>query len=621
MNRTVRTTSAVQVAALIVLAAAAAALIGVGAVKMLNARAAVFHTRDVLTRLREIQTNALQAEAAARRYVRTGEPEDAAAVTSTAVMDSVLLGELRELIGDNPAQFDDFERLQKIHDAGVALNSRLIDMRDSLGADAVRTIDQITDERDISRERRDIISGMDRMEYALLEQRQAQLDRTTRFLGVSLAGIWLATVAVVITGNRWINRIGAARQRAEEALRIVNEQLEDRVKERTAELESSTQSLIQSERRYRDLVEALPEAILVTHHGNIVYTNLRGAQMLGGRTREDLLGRPLVTLVQPEWRAQATERARLLTEGSESVAAAEETWIRLDGTDLPVEVSATSCVFDGRECVQTLVRDVRERRMAQEEIQRANAELEERVNQRTGELQAANKELEAFCYSVSHDLRAPLRAIDGFSRMLLADHGGTLSAEGTRLLGVVRSNTVRMGELIDDLLSFSRLSRQTTKSVDIDTPALVREVVNGIVGGEDGRKIDVQIGDLPHCKGDHAMMRQVWSNLILNAVTFTRHRPEAKIDIGGAQENGEVSYYVRDNGVGFDMQYADKLFGVFQRFHRREEFEGTGVGLAIVKRVVERHGGRVWADAAVDAGATFCFALPGVNDDQGPGRS
>jgi light-regulated signal transduction histidine kinase (bacteriophytochrome) len=151
---------------------------------------------------------------------------------------------------------------------------------------------------------------------------------------------------------------------------------------------------------------------------------------------------------------------------------------------------------------------------------------------------------------------------------------------------------------------------------------MVKDVVDGVLAGEHGRKIDVHISDLPHCEGDHAMLRQVWSNLILNAIKFTRHRTEAKIAIGGSRENGVVSYYVRDNGVGFDMQYADKLFGVFQRFHRREEFEGTGVGLAIVKRVVERHGGRVWADAAVDAGATFCFALPrGAHDDQAPGRS
>ncbi|HEX7219185.1 MAG TPA: ATP-binding protein, partial [Burkholderiales bacterium] len=234
-------------------------------------------------------------------------------------------------------------------------------------------------------------------------------------------------------------------------------------------------------------------------------------------------------------------------------------------------------------------------------------ELETTVRRRTEALQAANKELEGFSYSVSHDLRAPLRAVDGYARMLEEDHAGRLDEEGRRLLSVVRQASARMGQLIDDLLQFSRLGRQEPAKQPVDMAGLAREVAAELGSASSAA---IEIGELPRATADRALMRQVWANLVGNALKYSGKRADARIEIGGERNGRENVYWVRDNGVGFDMRYVDKLFGVFQRLHRADEFEGTGVGLAIVQRVVGRHGGRVWAEGKPGDGACFHFALP-----------
>jgi light-regulated signal transduction histidine kinase (bacteriophytochrome) len=255
-----------------------------------------------------------------------------------------------------------------------------------------------------------------------------------------------------------------------------------------------------------------------------------------------------------------------------------------------------------------LAEEIEERKSAEEEIRRLNLELEQRVLQRTAQLKAANEELESFAYSISHDLRSPLLAIDGFSKILEKRYSDQLDLEAKRIISVVRNSTSRMGQLIDDLLSFSRWGRQEMKMSQIDMVDLAKEVFSQLSSSD--RNVRFHIGSLPPIRADHSMIRQVLFNLLSNALKFSSSQEERLIEVGGREGPSENTYYVKDNGVGFDPEYTNKLFSVFSRLHRPEEFSGTGVGLAIVKRLISGHGGKVWAEGAPDQGATFWFTLP-----------
>jgi PAS domain S-box-containing protein len=266
--------------------------------------------------------------------------------------------------------------------------------------------------------------------------------------------------------------------------------------------------------------------------------------------------------------------------------------------------------------VAVFARDTTAKRRAEQDLRLLNAELDQRVSERTAELQASNRELDAFSYSVSHDLRAPLRAIDGFTQILLEECAPKLDAEGLRLCSVIRQNTGRMSRLIDDLLAFSRLGRAAMHATAIDMKAMAQDAFQTLTEPESRLRIDFTVRDLPRTVADPTLMRQVWTNLLSNAIKFSSKRERATIKVTFEEIDGECVYVVADNGAGFDMQYQDKLFGVFQRLHSTKEFDGTGVGLALVQRILRRHGGRVWAASKLDDGATFYFTLSDQGDPE-----
>jgi light-regulated signal transduction histidine kinase (bacteriophytochrome) len=289
--------------------------------------------------------------------------------------------------------------------------------------------------------------------------------------------------------------------------------------------------------------------------------------------------------------------------------AGEWTHIKKDGTQIQVEVSADDIIFENKLSRLIISNDITKKNKAAKEIKILNEGLEQKIIERTSQLQAVNKELEAFTYSVSHDLRTPLRAINGYSSMLEEDYSNLFDDNGKRLLARIKLNTSKMGTLIDDLLAFSRLGRQEVKKSKIDMNELVNAVHHQLNQSIKHNAV-INIAKLSPLMGDYALISQVMMNLIGNAIKYSGNKENPIIEINEQEINGTKVYFVKDNGAGFDMQYATNLFGVFQRMHSNEDFEGTGVGLAIVQKIINKHGGKIWADAKVEVGATFFFSLP-----------
>jgi PAS domain S-box-containing protein len=335
----------------------------------------------------------------------------------------------------------------------------------------------------------------------------------------------------------------------------------------------------------------LPFAITLLADGTYLEANDAFTRTLGW-TREELLGRrphELGIVADPATRAEAVKGV-----AAEGHVPARAVQLKAkDGHTVEAIASMTRIRWAGRECIAAGFADVTEQK-------RTEASLE-----------AANQELDAFAYSVSHDLRAPLRSMSGFAQILLEDHAGQLPPDARHDIDMIIDSAREMGELVDDLLAFSRLGKQPLAKEAVEPGRIARQVLDELRAGQKGpRDVRVRFGEMPACQADPALLRQVFANLLSNALKYTRKREHAEVEVGWTPEGGGA-YFVRDNGVGFDMKHADKLFGVFQRLHRAEDYEGTGVGLAIVQRIVQRHGGRVWAQAAVDQGATFFLTLPG----------
>jgi len=458
-------------------------------------------------------------------------------------------------------------------------------------------------------------------------------DRITeRFTACARDGLPYDEELEIITrsGRRvWVRALGAAVRTAEGRITGVHGAFQD-----ITERHRMEEEMRDSERRFRNLFEASPHPMWVYDLGTLRFLAVNNTAVHRyGYTREEFLSMTLEAIRPSEDVPRLRENIATHTEMVQQSGPWRHR--KRNGEIIVVEIASHGLEWDGHSARLVHALDVTESHASRARVEAArrallsaledqretaakvrqlNLELEHRVRERTVQLEVANRELESFSYSVSHDLRAPLRAINGFARILAEDYSPQLDSEGRRVLSVIRDESIRMGQLIDELLQFSRLGRQPLRLAKVDMAALARSVFAQLQTTYPERKIAFHLQTLPEASGDPALLRQVWSNLLDNAIKYTRDRPDTRIEVTGTENSGELVYSVQDNGAGFDMRYVDKLFGVFQRLHNADQFEGTGVGLALVQRLIQRHGGRVWAEGTPGQGAAFHFTLPRASE-------
>jgi len=562
---------------------ALAILVAIGADSYLNAlRLAenyrgVAHTHEVLSILSALYADVLDAAASRRGYALTGDEGHAERVRAAEQSIRSRLADLRRLTGDNPRQQARLGRLEPLVIQRIAQIQGAIARRRQHPYDreeqAAATLEGTRETDEI----RAALGGMFAEEQALLSQRAADVEASLRrtkwviVLGSATAGLLVAIASFLF------HREFLQRERAEADLR-------------------------RNEALYRAVLSQFPNGAVLLFDRDLRYRLAEGQGLQQvGLSKAGLEGRTI-------WEALPAETSAAIEPAYRAALAGQATSFEIPfgGRHYSVHVSPLAGA-PGETLGMVVSLDITARKQAQDDVLRLNAELERKVAEAT----AANQELEAFSYSVSHDLRAPIRHINGFVDMLRRRLGTGLDETAQRHLQTIARASRHMGELIDDLLAFSRMGRGELIQARVSLGSLAREVIESLRPEMDGRSIEWKVDGLPDVTGDPAMLRIVLTNLVGNAVKYTRPRTRALIEIGpAAGAPGEVVLFVKDNGVGFEMKYADKLFGVFQRLHRSEEFEGTGIGLATVRRIVHRHGGRTWAEASVDGGATFYVALP-----------
>jgi len=534
----------------------------------------VAHTHAVIGEMERVRMEMLKAENAQRGYVLAGNSSFRSRFSTARDELQKTLGSLRALTGDNAEQQKKLAELQPLIQKRLELLEEPLASPGSAqreaGGQAARTLSGA----ELTGQIMESLNAMENSEENLLRERDAEARTSSRRTEILLVLGMVATIGMVLGAFLLLLREVKERARAEEEV--------------------------------NQFFNISADLLCVAGtDGYFKRVNPMWEKVLGFPTAE-LLSKPYFDFIHPE----DVEKTRVASEAASAtgVESFENRYRTRQGGYRWLNWNARPDAQRG--LVYAAARDVTEAIAARETLERLNGELEARARQ----LEDTNRELEAFTSSVAHDLRAPLRHVDGFSRILVEEHSAQLGAEGQRLVERIRRATQHMGELVDDLLNLSRLTRREVSPIVTDLGPLVREVIAGLEGACQGRRVDFRVGAMPFAECDPGLMRQVFANLLANAVKFTRPRDPAVIEVGQADQNGNRVIFVRDNGVGFSMKYADKLFGVFQRLHRAEDFEGTGVGLVTVQRIVQKHNGRIWAEAEVDRGATFYFTLEGLEE-------
>jgi len=574
---------------------ALATLMAVGAVQYRATQALietdrwVAHTNVVRTELEQIYSAIQQAEAGTRGFVATGNETFLEQHQAGISRVPQHLRALSGLIVDDPFERDKVDKLSSLTNRNIAVMQNLVSLRREQGfAAASQELNKAEGLR-LMNEIRELVDSMQSNESSLLRVREAASRAHARTAdAVVILGCLLAIMSS--SAGSWIALRGsAARQRAEERLK-------------------------RASAYNRSLIEAsLDPLVMIAPDGKITDAN-SGTEKATGRVRQKLIGTDFCDYFSDPAKARVGYQQTF----REGFVQDYELGIRhQDGHLTPVLYNASVYRDEAGVVIGVFAaaRDITELKRAEQEVRRLNEQLEQRVRERTAELEASNKELEAFTYSVSHDLRAPLRHVDGFSKLLVDRHGAELSPDAQEDIATIRDSVLHMGMLIDDLLNLARLGRKQMSMQATGLNSLVDEARADLMRENPDRTIEWKVETLPFVECDPALVKQVFANLLSNAVKFTRPRKPAVIEVGTTQQEGCAVIFVRDNGVGFNMKYATKLFGVFQRLHRSEDFEGTGVGLATVQRIIHKHGGRVWAEAALNQGATFYFTLNGSGQE------
>jgi PAS domain S-box-containing protein len=555
--------------------------------RMLETNTWVNHHQEVLKEIQGVITGTANLLNSQRIYLILGDERFLSERDQIKAALAQRLNDIRKLTADNPKQQHRLDRLAPLLAQRIEWEEEVNSVRRQQGFSAAAAIVGTGRGIALSEQLLGLLKEMQDEEYGFLENNRqgAQTAAAKTFLLLPL-GMFLS-LTVLSLGIFFLNA-GAGERKAAQA--------------RTRE----------SEQRYRLIFEASPLPMWVYDPQTLQFLAVNEAAVQHyGYTEEEFLAMTIANIRPAEELPALAEDIAHISPGSAFESSRIWKHRKKDGTIIDVEITAHDLQFGRRTGRLILANDVTARRRAEEEIRRLNVDLERRIEQRTAQLQGTNKELEAFSYSVSHDLRAPLRHIEGYVELVVRHSGETLNEKSRKHLQTVSESVAEMGQLIDDLLDFSRMGRVEMRQTRIDLDDLVGETIEGLEGQTRGRNIVWERAALPPVQADPALLKQVFVNLLSNAVKYTRPRNPAKVEIGCASEkNGEAVLYVRDNGVGFDMKYADKLFGVFQRLHHADEFEGTGVGLATVQRIITRHGGRIWAESALNDGATFFFTLP-----------
>jgi PAS domain S-box-containing protein len=584
----------------------------------------VAHTNVVMDKLHLTSNEVIEVETSAQIFALTGQ--EPLLAHYEAVRGTVALNDepLRRLTADNPNQQRRLDVLEPQVHAALDFAESLVAEREQL--QTFPSTSEILDGQRLVDAVLATTHEMQAEETELLNQRTKKTQAGRRFTSfIIVAGIFVGAVLLGIA-RLAVNREIDVSARARAEITTLNAGLEQRVEERTGALDSEIVerkqaeealkvSLATSELALKDLADqkfALDQHAIVAVtdvQGTISYVNEKFCaisqyseqELIGGNHRilnsghhpAEFFGQMYHTIANGEvWHDEIKNRAK---DGSIY-------WV--DTTIVPIMSK------QGKPRQYIAIRaDITDLKLAQEEVHKLNDELEHRVVERTAQLETANRELEAFSYSVSHDLRAPLRHISGFSKMLVEEFGATLDPRAHHYLERIQTGTQKMGLLVDELLNLARVGRHVLRPQPTRLNSIIAEVIAILQPDSEGRRIEWRIADLTEVECDPVLVKQVFQNLLANALKFTRPRARAVIEVSHKEEDGQPVFMVRDNGVGFSMKYVDKLFGVFQRLHSTDEFEGTGIGLVTVQRIVRKHGGRVWAEGEVDKGAAFYFTL------------